>query len=502
MNNQEQKETAQHSNIRAAKAIASAVKTTLGPKGMDKMMLDGNGDTIVTNDGVTILQQLDVSHPGAKMIVEAADTQAAMCYDGTTSMVILAGQLLANSEGLLDKGIHPNIICGGYNQAARWAVEHLDTLSVDTDVKETLHAVARTSVTGKALESSMDHVCNLAVQAIEGVEGDYERIRVMCQSGGHLDESYCFSGVILHKKFMLPNMPTSPNGDVILINTGLSEKKSEENVQVQFSNAKEYQSYRTEVGRDQWAAKAKLVAGYLPKGGAIIVRDSVNETVAAMLSRENISVVQRIPESDMKALSHLLGVDPAHGPEDVTMSIGCSIQQMTIGDMEYVVVETVDSAVTTLVLRGATRQTLDETERGFEDALGVVSMAYKSNSIVPGGGSTYISMAQHLRQRAADVGGREQMAVEAFAEALEVIPATIAENAGHNPLDTVLSLRNEHQQGNTSMGPCVISGGVVSMEATGVWEPLGLTKQAIQSASEVAHGILRIDDIMAKKSIE
>ena len=297
-------------------------------------------------------------------------------------------------------------------------------------------------------------------------------------------------------------MPTNPNGNVILINTGLSEKKSEENVQVQFSNAKEYQSYRTEVGRDQWAAKAKLIATALPDGGAVIVRDSVNETVAAMLSRENISVVQRIPASDMKALSHLLGVDPAHGPEDITMSIGCSIEQKTIGDMEYVVVENVDSAVTTLVLRGATRQTLEETERGFEDALGVVSMAYKSKSIVTGGGSTYISMAQHLRQRAADVGGREQMAVEAFAEALEVIPATIAENAGHNPLDTVLALRNEHQLGNASMGPCVVSGGVVSMEATGVWEPLGLTKQAIQSASEVAHGILRIDDIMAKKPIE
>ena len=502
MNKQEQQETAQHSNIRAAKAIANAVKTTLGPKGMDKMMLDGNGDTIVTNDGVTILQQLDVSHPGAKMIVEAANTQAIMCYDGTTSMVILAGQLLANSEGLLDKGIHPNIICGGYNQASRWALEHLDTLSVNTGVKKTLHAVARTSVTGKALESSMDHVCDLAVQAIEGVNGDYERIKVMCQAGGHLDESYCFSGVILHKTFMLPNMPMVPNGDVILINTGLSEKKSEDNVQVQFSNAKEYQSYRAEIGRDQWADKAKLIMDHLPNGGAVIVRDSVNETVAAMLSRENISVVQRIPESDMKSLSYLLGIDPAHGPEDITASSQCSIEQKTIGDMEYVIIENDDSAVTTLVLRGATRQTLDETERGFEDALGVVSMAYKSNSIIPGGGSTYISMAQHLRQRAADVGGREQMAVEAFAEALEVIPATIAENAGHNPLDTVLSLRNAHQQGGAAMGPCVISGGVVSMEAAGVWEPLGLTKQAIQSASEVAHGILRIDDIMAKRPIE
>ena len=202
----------------------------------------------------------------------------------------------------------------------------------------------------------------------------------------------------------------------------------------------------------------------------------------------------------MLDLSHLLGTPIAHTLDDLTMVANSStIVQDKIGDMKYVVVEGEEASVTTLVLRGATRQTLDETERGFEDALGVVSIAYNTKMIVPGGGSTYISMAQNLRNRAAEIGGREQMAIEAFAEALEVIPATIAENAGHDPLDTVLALRNEHQNGNISMGPCVASGGVVCMEALGVWEPLDLVRQAIQSASEVSISILRIDDIVSRR---
>lgn len=495
---QEQTQSAQNLNIRAAKAIADTVKSTLGPAGMDKMMVDAAGEVIVTNDGATILQELDVAHPGAKMIVEAANTQESMCYDGTTSTVVLAGQLLTNSEGLFEKGLHPNIICRGYRQASRWAIEHLDTLVVDAE--KLLEEVARTSITGKSLESSMSHVTELSVSAVKGVDGNFDKIRVLCQPGGSLEDSYCFNGVILHKEFILPSMQSEPKGGVVLLNTGLQSQKVEENLQLQFSSAEEFRSYKQQTGRDEWVKKADVILEHLPNGGTLFVRDSVNEVVAAMLARKGVSVVHRIPESDMTALSHLFDISPAHSPDDITSVGEGQIIQKSIGDMKYVIAEKEgDSSVTTLVLRGATKQTLDETERGFEDALGVVSLAYKSDKVVSGGGSTYIDMAHNLRQRAAEIGGREQMAIEAFAEALEVIPATIAENAGHDPLDTVLALRNEHKLGHTTFGPDIETGGVCDMVEAGVWEPLQLVKQAIQSASEVGISILRIDDIVGRK---
>lgn len=494
-----QTQTAKDLNIKAAKAITETVKSTLGPAGMDKMMVDAGGNVIVTNDGATILQELDVAHPGAKMIVEAANTQEDMCYDGTTSTVVLAGQLLTNSEGLFSKGLHPNIICRGYRQAARWAVEHLDSLGHPS--KDNLGKVAQTSVTGKALESSVDHVSRLCVEAVEKVEGNHDSIRVLCQPGGALDDSYCFPGVVLHKEFMISSAVPSQVHHAAIVNTGLQPQKMDDNVSLQFQNPQEYQSYRTNTGREEATSAAQVFIDLMPEGGVVFARDGVSEIIASILAKNGIGVVHRLPESDVLALSKLLGIGIAHTPDDVVAVANSSnINQNQIGDMKYVTIEAQgESLVTTLILRGATRQTLDETERGFEDALGVVSLAYNSESIVPGGGSTYIQMAQHLRNRAAEVGGRQQMAIEAFAEALEIIPATISENAGHDPLDTVLALRNEHQSGNSTHGPDIETGGTVDMTKVGVWEPLELVRQAVQSASEVSIAILRIDDIVSRR---
>lgn len=494
MNENEANTSAVVHNIRAAKRAVSTVKTTLGPMGMDKMMVDGGGNVIVTNDGATILQQLDITHPAAKMVVEAANTQEDMCYDGTTSTVVLAGELLGNSELLFSKGLHANIICRGYRKAAKWATEHFETLVVDAPLAK----VARTSITGKALESSMEHVSELCVTAAENANGDYSRVRVLSQPGGSLDDSYCFPGVVLHKEFMLPAMPDEPAPKVLLINTGLGEGKKDDNVQLSLSSAQEYTQYRKQSSRDEWVEKAQAIVNVLPDGGTVFCRDTVNEVVAASLARHNIAVVHRVPESDMTALSRLLDANVGHSVEDVTVASDGDVTCQTIGDMRYVVVKG-EGEVTTLVLRGATRQTLDETERGFEDALGVVCLAHNSGQSVAGGGSAYLSAALHLRARAAEAGGREQMAIEAFAEALEGIPATIAENAGHNPLDTVLSLRNEHMQGNSDAGPDITNGGACSMVENGVFEPLDLVRQAVQSASEVTISILRIDDIIGKR---
>ena len=481
-------------NIRAAKRAVATVKTTLGPMGMDKMMVDGGGNVVVTNDGATILQQLDITHPAAKMVVEAANTQENMCYDGTTSTVVLAGELLGNSELLFNKGLHANIICRGYRKAARWSTEHLAGLKVDADLRD----VAKTSITGKALESSLDHVSNLCVEAVEKAGGEYARIRVLCQPGGALDDSSCFSGVVLHKEFMLPAMPDNPHGSALLINTGLGEVKDDANVQLSLSSASEYTQYRKQTGREQWVEKAQAIISLLPEGGVVFSRDTVHEVVAATLARSGISLVHRIPESDMTALSKLLNCTVSHSTEDLSVAVPCDVECKQIGDMRYVVVKG-EGEVTTLILRGATRQTLDETERGFEDALGVVCLAYNSNAILAGGGSSYLNVALYLRGRAAEAGGREQMAIEAFADALESIPATIAENAGHDPLDTILTLRNEHIAGHTDFGPDIEHGGAQSMIEEGVYEPLDLVKQAIQSASEVTISILRIDDIIGMR---
>ena len=496
MNENEANTSAVVHNIRAAKRAVTTVRTTLGPMGMDKMMVDGGGNVIVTNDGATILQELDISHPAAKMVVEAANTQESMCYDGTTSTVVLAGELLGNSELLFNKGLHANIICRGYRKASRWAIEHLGELK--ESAKEVLKHVAQTSITGKALESSMDHVSELCVQAVDKAGGEYERIRVLCQPGGSLDDSSCFSGVVLHKEFMLPAMPLSPTGKALLLNTGLSDIKSDDNVQLSLSSATEYQQYKKQTGRDNWVEKAQSIIEILPEGGVVFVRDSVHEVVAATLAKQDISVVQRIPESDMTALSKLLNAIVAHSTDDLSEAVDCDVECKTIGDMKYVIAKG-EGEVTTLILRGATKQTLDETERGFEDALGVVCLAYYG-FVVPGGGSAYLNTALHLRSRAAEAGGREQMAIDAFADALESIPATIAENAGHDPLDTILTLRNEHKQGNTDAGPDIENGGACSMVDANVWEPLALVEQAIQSASEVTISILRIDDIIGKKT--
>ena len=494
MNENEANTSAVVHNIRAAKRAVSTVKTTLGPMGMDKMMVDGGGNVIVTNDGATILQQLDITHPAAKMVVEAANTQEDMCYDGTTSTVVLAGELLGNSELLFSKGLHANIICRGYRKAAKWATEHFETLTVDAPLSK----VARTSITGKALESSMEHVSELCVTAAENANGDYSRVRVLSQPGGSLDDSYCFPGVVLHKEFMLPAMPDEPAPKVLLVKTGLGEGKKDDNVQLSLSSAQEYTQYRKQSSRDEWVEKAQAIVSVLPDGGTVFCRDTVNEVVAASLARHNIAVGHHVPESDMTALSRLLDASVGHSVEDITVASDGDVTCQTIGDMRYVVVKG-EGEVTTLVLRGATRQTLDETERGFEDALGVVCLAHNSGQSVAGGGSAYLNAALHLRSRAAEAGGREQMAIEAFAEALESIPSTIAENAGHNPLDTVLALRNEHMQGNSDAGPDIEGGGACSMVEQGVFEPLDLVRQAVQSASEVTISILRIDDIIGKR---
>tara|TARA_Y100001937_G_scaffold17132_1_gene23629 strand:- start:4322 stop:5827 length:1506 start_codon:yes stop_codon:yes gene_type:complete len=496
--------TTQRLNIEAVKRIAETVRTTLGPLGMDKMMVDGGGNVIVTNDGATILREVDTAHPAAKMVVEVSKMQEANAYDGTTSTVVLASQLLSNSEGLFAKGLHPNVINKGYAAARNMAIECLEGMK---DAKNMFHqesssfnayeAIAKTAITGKSLEASEDKVAELCVETIEAV-GDAREVKTLAAPGGALADSYLFRGVVLNKDFIgggdeFDNWADQDGVEVLLLNGGLTETKGNENVSVQVQDANSYSQVQA-MGRDKLLAAAKAVVNSGAK--VVVCRDSVHDTAIAYLRKQGISVVQRVPESTMRRLSEETTA-PIHMFPDATSTTGAAIiERKTYNDVSYLFMHNM-RVEATLVLFGATQSTLDEIQRGFDDALGVVSLVKNGDSMRFGGGATYLAIAAHLRANASEIGGRAQMAIEAFADALEIIPATIAENAGYDPLDTVLAMRHALPD---PYGPDVENGGVTLM--AGVYEPTSLIRSAISGATEVASAILRIDDVIGRRGAE
>ena len=490
-------ESALRKNIEAATMIVRTVRSTLGPLGRDKMMVDAGGNAIVTNDGATILGELDVSHPGGKMIIECAQTQESLCYDGTTSTVVLGGELLTNSENLLNRGLHPNIVCRGYNEAARIATEYLsDSLRLE-DKDEYLKQVARTAITGKTVDAALDAVSDLCVQAVQKA-GSAEKVRVLSLPGGTLRDSYLFNGAIVNKHYVIDREEREMSQQVVLLNTGLEPQKTDDNITVQL-DMKGYSQLKSS-NKDDLLEQAKLIISHLPEGGVVFVRDGAVDHVCAYLHKHNISVVRRLPESALRALSSTLGLPVAQTPSDIECAAQGNVHTERHYDVDYLFVQgEIESDQSTLVLRGATTTTLDEIERGFDDALGVVSLVMNGDGCVAGGGSAYAAMAAHLRTQAASIEGRAQMAIEAFADSLEILPATIAENGGLDPLDCILSLRHELQSGATDYGPDLENGGVTSMTELGVVEPLSLVRQAVLSATEVTTAILKIDDMVAKR---
>ena len=495
--NEEKSETTLRSNIEAVKTIVNTVKSTLGPLGRDKLLVDAGGNTIVTNDGATIMRELDVSHPAGKMIIECAQTQESLCYDGTTSSVVLGGEMLKNSVPLLDKGVHPNVVCNGYNQAARMAIEYL-TESLSLVNGHDLTDIARTAITGKTVDAALDEVAELCVQAVKKA-GDAEKVRVLCLPGGSLKDSYLFNGTIVNKDFVIESKSRLTHTHAVLINTGLEQQKTDENVQVQL-DIQGYTQFKSSANDDVLEEAKKLVT-LLGDGGVVFVRDGAIDTVVNYLHKHNVHVVRGLPESTMRALSSTLEIPVAQTPSDVQFATQAIIERERHYDVNYLFVGGADkSDQSTLILRGATTTTLDEIERGFDDALGVVSLVMNGDEMVAGGGSAYAAMAQHVRSEASSVSGRQQMAIEAFADALEVIPATIAENGGLDPLDTILALRHLCSDTTTVYGPNLDAGeGVTSMVELGVVEPISLIRQAILSATEVTTAILKIDDMIAKR---
>ena len=493
-------ETTLRNNIDAVKTIVRTVKTTLGPLGRDKLMVDGGGNTIVTNDGATILRELDVSHPAGKMVIECAQTQESLCYDGTTTSVVLAGELLSNSEGLMNKGLHPNIVCKGYIEAANMAIDRLTSLKFarhPSTEDEYLIQVAKTAMTGKTLDAAIDDVASLCVQAVKKA-GNAEKVRVLSLPGGGLRDSYLFNGAIVNKDLTIEKEIDGEH-NIILLNSGLEPQKTDENIQVQL-DMQGYTQFKSSVN-DDLLEQAKLILEQMPEeGGMVFVRDGALDHVCTYLHKHNVTVVRRLPESTMRALSSTLGIPIAQSPSDIECGAMGKVSRQRHYDVNYLFVEgMINSDQSTLVLRGATTTTLDEIERGFDDALGVVSLVLNGDDIVYGGGSAFASMASYLRSEAASAQGRSQMAIEAFADSLEIIPATIAENGGHDPLDCILALRHKNQEDLLDYGPDLENGGITSMYELGVFEPMSLVRQAILSATEVTTAILKIDDMIAKK---
>ena len=496
---------AQRNNILAGKVLADTVRTTLGPKGMDKMLVDGLGDIVVTNDGVTILKEMDIEHPAAKMLVEVAKTQEDEVGDGTTTAVIIAGELLKRSEELLDQEIHPTIIALGYRQAAQKAIELLDQISIDADDKDTLLKVAMTAMTGKGTEKAREPLAELIVgavsQVVEDGKVDSEQIKIESKDGAAIEDSELVSGVIIDKEKVHPGMPSEINGaKIALVNSAIEVKETEVDAEIRITDPAQMQAFI-----EQEENMIKEMVDELVAAGANVLfcQKGIDDLAQHYLSKAGILATRRVKKSDMEKLAKATGAKIVTNIEDLSADdlgdAGLVAEDKVSGDDMIFVKECKDPKAVTLLLRGSTSHVVDEIERAVEDAIGVVASTVEDGKVVVGGGAPEIAIAKGLKDYAETISGREQLAVTAFAEALEVVPRTLAENAGLDSIDSLVDLRAAHED-SIYMGLNVFEGGVTDMKEAGVIEPQRVKKKAIQSAAEAAEMILRIDDVIASSS--
>ncbi|RPG71540.1 MAG: thermosome subunit [Euryarchaeota archaeon TMED99] len=504
--------TAQSNNIAAAKAVADAVRSTLGPKGMDKMLVDSMGDVVITNDGATILKEMDIDHPAAKMIIEVAKTQEQHCYDGTTSAVVLSGELLKRSEDLIEQNVHPTVICEGFRLAAEKAVGLLEGHGISTENQDSvLMEVAKTALTGKsagAVKSFMADICVRAVNAVGIIEND-ERlvdlsdIKVEKRQGGSIKDSTLIDGILLDKERVHAGMPRSiADAKIALINSAIEVKKTEVDAKIQITDPNQLSLFLEE--------EENYIRGLVEKiqaSGAtvLICQKGIDELAQHYMSKAGIFAIRRAKKSDMEALSKATAGRIVTNLDDLTpedLGHAAKVEERKIGESDMTFITGCPEAKSvSVLLRGGTEHVVDEIRRAFDDAVGVVSVAWEDGAVLTGGGSVLAALSRDLRTFAETVGGREQMAIEAFASALEIIPRTLAENAGLDPVTTLIELRKAHADGQSHAGINVYEGGVVDMKEANVVEPMRVVEQAIQSATETAIMILRIDDVISSKGV-
>ncbi|MEI6104993.1 MAG: thermosome subunit alpha [Methanothrix sp.] len=500
---------AQRSNIMAAKAVAGAVRTTLGPKGMDKMLVDTMGDVVITNDGVTILKEMDIEHPAAKMMVEIAKTQDQEVGDGTTTAVVLAGELLKQAEELLEQEIHPTVIAAGYRAAADKSMEILKGLAIKVSAKDEdlLRKIAVTAMTGKGSQSARDELAAMAVQAVQSVvdeDGtvDTDNITVEKKVGGGITDSMLVSGVVIDKDRLHPNMPKSvADARIALLNAAVEIEKTEVDAKIQITSPDQLQAFL-----DQEENMLKGMVDRIAATGAnvLFVQKGIDDLAQHFLAKAGIYTVRRIKKSDMEKLARATGgrvVTSIHEISKEDLGKAGLVEERKVSDEKMTFVEDCKNPKSvSIILRGGTEHVVDELDRAMEDALRVVGVAVQDKLLVAGGGAPEVELALRLRAYASTVGGREQLAIEAFANAMEVIPKTLAENAGLDQIDSLVALRSQHEKGMKSAGLDMDTGKPVDMLKLGVVEPLRVKTQAINSAAEAAIMILRIDDVIASKS--
>ena len=507
-------EDAQQNNIEACKTVANAVRTTLGPKGMDKMMVDSVGDLVVTNDGVTILDEMDLEHPAAKMMVEVAETQEEEVGDGTTTAVVLAGELLKQAEDLLDQDIHPTVITKGYRLAREKSTQVLEDISedVELDDEDVLEKVAMTAMTGKSAETAREYLAEIAVRAVRQVADESERglivnkdnIKLEKKGGGSVEDTELVQGVILDKERVQSGMPSNvSDAKIALLDSPIEVKETSTDAEININDPSQMKNFV-----EQEEEQLKEMVEALNEAGAnvVICQKGIDDMAQHYLAKHGIFAIRRVSSGDIQKLANATGaniITNITGIEASDLGEAGSVEQQYIGGEAMTFVQDCPEAKSVSVLiRGGTDHVVDEIERAMEDAIGAVSSAIQHGKVVGGGGATEVELAQDLRDYADSVGGREQLAINAFADALEVIPRTLAENAGHDPIDTLVDLRNKHDEGQTMAGINVNSGKSEKLYEQGVVEPRQTKTQAVQSASESAEMILRIDDVIAAKGFD
>jgi thermosome len=493
----------------AARAIAEAVKSSLGPKGMDKMLVDSSGDVIVTSDGRTILDKMDIDHPAAKMMVEVAKTQDAEVGDGTTTAVILAGELLGKAEELINKGVHPTVIVEGYIKAVEKALETLENIAIPVKPtgKDFLKRVAETSMASKLVSENKMQLAEIAVEAIllvsqkfgEDYVADLDDISVEKKPGESLTQTRLIKGLVLDKEVVHSGMPKRvEKAKIALLDSALEIEKPEFDTKINIERPEQMQSFL----REEENMLKRMVDKIVTAGANVVVcQKGIDDMIQHFLARKGIIAIQRAKESDMKKLGKATGAKAVTNLEELKetdLGYAGLVEERKIGDDKITFIEECKNPRSVAILiRGSDKRFLDEAERSVHDALCVVRDVVQSPKIVAGGGSPEMEISKALRGYGETMPGREQLAVRSFGDAMEIVPLTLGENAGLDPIDLLLELRARHEKGEKWAGVDVFEGKIRDMSKLEVYEPLAVKKQAIKSATEAATMILRVDDVIA-----
>ncbi|HUT80155.1 MAG TPA: thermosome subunit alpha [Candidatus Bathyarchaeia archaeon] len=503
---------ARSNNIAAAKIIAEAIRSALGPKGLDKMLVDSFGDVVITNDGATILKEMEIQHPAAKFVVELAKVQDDEVGDGTTTVVIIAGELLKQAEELLSQDVHASIIVEGYRKATEKALEALDKLAIKVDVndREMLKQGVQTSMSSKVISGYSDLLSELVIDAALSVtveeKGkkicDIDNVKIEKKKGESISETTLIKGIILDKSVVHSGMPKKiGDAKILLLDTAIEVTKTEFDAKINITSPDQMKSF---LDQEQTMIEDMVKKVIASGANVILSQKGIDDLAQHFLAKKGILVVRRIKKSDLEKLAMATGasiVTRIDGIEASDLGFAKIVEERKIGDDDFVFIEgCANPKSVSILIRGGSDLIVDEAERSIHDALCVIRNIIQDNLVVPGGGAPQIYMSRKLRVYANTLAGREQLAVEKFAEALEIIPRTLAENAGLDPIDVLVALRAEHDKGHDNAGVDLMTGKPTDMVKQKVFEPISVARQAISSASEAAQMILRIDDIIASRA--